>query len=106
MAWTSSAEVARPDPHQKKSILVSPAKHPLLLRKQRVFFEFRPHFRRPHGVNPKVHTPLAHARIRARQSVSVFHLHPSPTAVVSLSYRRLGVKVRVNLCAVVGFTRG
>ena len=76
MAWTSSAEVARPDPHQKKSILVSPAKHPLLLRKQRVFFEFRPHFRRPHGVNPKVHTPLAHARIRARQSD--FRFSPSP----------------------------
>jgi len=97
-----------PDPirPKKNRPSLSPAKHPLLLRKQRVFFEFRPHFLRPHGVNPKVHTPLAHARVRARQSVSVFHLHPSPTAVVSLFDRRLGVKVRVNLWVVVGFTRG
>ena len=106
MAWTSSAEVARPDLPPKKHLSLPPAKHPLLLQKQRVFFEFRPHFRRSRGVNPKVHTPLAHARVRARQSVSVFRLHPSPTAVVSLFDRRLGVKVRVNLCAIVGFTRG
>ena len=106
MAWTSSAEIARPDPPPKKSPLAAPAKHPLLLRKQRVFFEFRPHFLRPHEMNPTVHTPRARARVRARQSVSVFHLHPSPTAVVSLFDRRLGVKVRVNLWAVVGFTRG
>ena len=57
-------------------------------------------------VKPKVHTPIARARICARQSVSVFCLHPSPTAVVSLSDKRLEVKVRVNRGAVVDFTHG
>ena len=57
-------------------------------------------------VKPKVHTPIARAHIRARQSISVFCLHPSPPGVVSLSDRRLGVKVWVNRGSVVGFTRG
>jgi len=106
MAWTSSAEVARPDPPPKNRLSPLLQNTRCFSENSGCFFEFRPHFRRPHGVNPTVHTPLVRARVRARQSVSVFHLHPSPTAVVSLFDRRLGVKVRVNLCAIVGFTRG
>ena len=107
MGWKSSAEVARP-------IRVAPPLAFLFLlqntrcfsRNSGCFFESLPRFRRPHGVNPKVHTPIARARIRARQSVSVFRLHPSPPGVVSLFDRLLGVKVWVNRGAGVGYTRG